>query len=79
MEQGPVIATLHSMSDVWDAYRGELDGVEDRESVNPAGRQHAGFALAAASRYYVMEAGRITSTGAGVADAHADVRAAMAI
>jgi urea transport system ATP-binding protein len=41
--------------------------------------QHVGFALAAASRYYVMEAGRITSTGAGGADAHADVRAAMAI
>ncbi|MGH3550088.1 MAG: urea ABC transporter ATP-binding subunit UrtE [Pseudonocardiaceae bacterium] len=41
--------------------------------------QHVGFALAAASCYYVMEAGRITSTGAGGADAHADVRAAMAI
>jgi urea transport system ATP-binding protein len=41
--------------------------------------QHVGFALAAASRYYVMEAGRITSAGAGGADAHADVRAAMAI
>ncbi|MGH3512533.1 MAG: urea ABC transporter ATP-binding subunit UrtE [Pseudonocardiaceae bacterium] len=41
--------------------------------------QHVGFALAAASHYYVMEAGRITSTGAGGADAHADVRAAMAI
>lgn len=41
--------------------------------------QHVGFALAAASRYYVMEAGRITSTGTGGADAHADVRAAMAI
>ena len=34
MEQGPVIATLHSMSDVWDAYRGELDGVEDRVRKN---------------------------------------------
>ncbi len=41
--------------------------------------QHVGFALAAASRYYVMEAGQITSTGTGGADAHADVRAAMAI
>ena len=30
--------------------------------------QHVGFALAAASRYYVMEAGRITSTGTGGAD-----------
>ncbi|MBH0201426.1 MAG: polyprenyl synthetase family protein [Nitrospira sp.] len=30
MTQGPAIAALHSMSDVWDAYRGELDGVEDR-------------------------------------------------
>jgi urea transport system ATP-binding protein len=41
--------------------------------------QHVGFALAAASRYYVMEAGRITSTGTGGADAHDQVRAAMAI
>ncbi len=41
--------------------------------------QHVGFALAAASRYYVMEAGRITSTGDGGADAHEHVRAAMAI
>jgi urea transport system ATP-binding protein len=41
--------------------------------------QHVGFALAAANRYYVMAAGRITSTGAGGADAHAHVRAAMAI
>jgi energy-coupling factor transporter ATP-binding protein EcfA2 len=30
--------------------------------------QHVEFALAAASRYYVMEAGRITSTGAGGAE-----------
>ncbi|MGH3782255.1 MAG: urea ABC transporter ATP-binding subunit UrtE [Pseudonocardiaceae bacterium] len=41
--------------------------------------QHVGFALAAASRYYVMEAGRITSTGTGGTDAHDQVRAAMAI
>jgi urea transport system ATP-binding protein len=41
--------------------------------------QHVGFALAAASRYYVMEAGHITSTGEGGADAHEQVRAAMAI
>ncbi|HEX8759025.1 MAG TPA: urea ABC transporter ATP-binding subunit UrtE [Pseudonocardiaceae bacterium] len=41
--------------------------------------QHVGFALAAASRYYVMEAGQITSTGAGGADAHDHVRTAMAI
>ncbi|MGH3765407.1 MAG: urea ABC transporter ATP-binding subunit UrtE [Pseudonocardiaceae bacterium] len=41
--------------------------------------QHVGFALAAASRYYVLEAGRITSAGAGGADAHEQVRAAMAI
>ena len=34
MAQGPAIATLHSMSDVWDAYRGELDGVEDRVKKN---------------------------------------------
>jgi octaprenyl-diphosphate synthase len=34
MTQGPVIAPLNSMSDVWDAYRGELDGVEDRVRKN---------------------------------------------
>jgi urea transport system ATP-binding protein len=41
--------------------------------------QHVGFALAAATRYYVMAAGRITSTGDGGIDAHDQVRAAMAI
>jgi urea transport system ATP-binding protein len=41
--------------------------------------QHVCFALAAASRYYVMEAGRITSTGDGGTDALDHVRAAMAI
>lgn len=41
--------------------------------------QHVGFALAAASRYYVMEAGRITSSGDGGAGALDQVRAAMAI
>jgi urea transport system ATP-binding protein len=41
--------------------------------------QHVGFALAAASRYYVMEAGRITSSGDGGADALDHVRSAMAI
>lgn len=41
--------------------------------------QHVGFALAAASHYYVMEAGRVTSTGAGGPEAHAQVRTAMAI
>ena len=34
MTQGPVIATPQSMSDVWDAYRGELDGLEDRVRKN---------------------------------------------
>jgi urea transport system ATP-binding protein len=41
--------------------------------------QHVGFALAAATRYYVLEAGHITSTGDGGVDAHEQVRAAMAI
>jgi urea transport system ATP-binding protein len=41
--------------------------------------QHVGFALAAASRYYIMEAGRITSTGDGGTGAHDQVRTAMAI
>lgn len=41
--------------------------------------QHVGFALAAASRYYVMEAGQVTSAGDGGTDAHDQVRTAMAI
>ncbi len=41
--------------------------------------QHIGFALAAAAKYYVLESGRVTSSGAGGAAAEADVRAAMAI
>jgi urea transport system ATP-binding protein len=41
--------------------------------------QHVGFALAAANRYYVMEAGQISATGEGGADAQEQVRAAMAI
>jgi urea transport system ATP-binding protein len=41
--------------------------------------QHVGFALAAASCCYVMEAGRVTSSGDGGAGALDDVRAAMAI
>ena len=34
MPQGPVISTIHSMADVWDAYRDELEGVEDRVRKN---------------------------------------------
>src|SRR5512146_2522028 len=30
MPQGPVTSTIHSMADVWDAYRHELDGIEDQ-------------------------------------------------
>ena len=41
--------------------------------------QHIGFALAAASRYYVLHAGHVTTTGTGGADAHDKVRAAMTI
>ncbi|MEU5842393.1 urea ABC transporter ATP-binding subunit UrtE [Rhodococcus sp. NPDC047139] len=41
--------------------------------------QHIGFALDNALRYYVLESGRITSTGEGGADAASTVRAAMAI
>lgn len=41
--------------------------------------QHIGFALEAAQRYYVLESGRVTSSGEGGADAQAAVRAAMAI
>ncbi|PFX02826.1 High-affinity branched-chain amino acid transport ATP-binding protein LivF [Nocardia farcinica] len=41
--------------------------------------QHIGFALQAAQRYYVLESGRVSSTGAGGAGAKTAVRAAMAI
>jgi urea transport system ATP-binding protein len=41
--------------------------------------QHVGFALRSTGSYYVLESGRITASGAGGADALADVRAAMAV
>ncbi|WP_241386597.1 urea ABC transporter ATP-binding subunit UrtE [Rhodococcus sp. CH91] len=41
--------------------------------------QHIGFALDNALHYYVLESGRVTSTGDGGVEAAATVRAAMAI
>ncbi len=41
--------------------------------------QHVGFALRTTERYYVLESGRVASSGAGGADAVADVRSAMAV
>ena len=41
--------------------------------------QHVGFALAASSRYYVLESGRVTAEGVGGAAQEGDVRAAMAL
>ncbi|GIE84638.1 urea ABC transporter ATP-binding subunit UrtE [Actinoplanes regularis] len=41
--------------------------------------QHVGFALRAAQRYYVLEAGRVTSTGDGGADAESTVREALTV
>ncbi|MBL1075839.1 urea ABC transporter ATP-binding subunit UrtE [Nocardia sp. 2] len=41
--------------------------------------QHIGFALQAAQQYYVLQSGRITSSGAGGAGAESAVRLAMAI
>ncbi|HEY3736720.1 MAG TPA: ATP-binding cassette domain-containing protein [Jatrophihabitans sp.] len=41
--------------------------------------QHVGFALRTAGTYYVLESGRVTSTGAGGESAIAAVRAAMAV
>ena len=41
--------------------------------------QHVGFALNAAQRYYVLEAGRVTSTGAGGAEAEPAVRQALTV
>ncbi len=34
MSNGPVISTVQTMSDVWDAYRDELEGVEDQVRKN---------------------------------------------
>jgi urea transport system ATP-binding protein len=41
--------------------------------------QHVGFALQAAQRYYVMESGRVTSTGDGGLEAGTSVRAALSV
>jgi urea transport system ATP-binding protein len=41
--------------------------------------QHVGFALTAASTYYVMESGRVTASGDGGSASSESVRAAMAI
>ncbi len=41
--------------------------------------QHIGFALTAAARYHVLEAGRVTSSGAGGVDAEPAVRAALTV
>jgi urea transport system ATP-binding protein len=41
--------------------------------------QHVGFALRMTDKYYVLESGRVTSTGAGGAGAEGAVRAAMAV
>jgi urea transport system ATP-binding protein len=41
--------------------------------------QHVGFAMRAAERYYVLEAGRVTSSGAGGTGAEQTVRAALSV
>ena len=41
--------------------------------------QHIGFALESSQRYYVIESGRITSSGVGGSSSEAEVRAAMTI
>ena len=41
--------------------------------------QHVGFALNAAQRYYVLEAGRVTSSGDGGAGAESAVRQALTV
>ena len=41
--------------------------------------QHVGFALEAAERYYVLEAGRVTSSGAGGEAAESAVREALTV
>ena len=41
--------------------------------------QHVGFALRAAGQYYVLESGRVTSSGAGGPDAESAVRTALSV
>ncbi|CAM5282111.1 urea ABC transporter ATP-binding subunit UrtE [Streptomyces aurantiogriseus] len=41
--------------------------------------QHVGFAMRAAQRYHILEAGRVTSSGAGGRDAERSVRAALSV
>jgi urea transport system ATP-binding protein len=41
--------------------------------------QHVGFALTAAQHYYVLESGRVTSTGPGGEGSRAAVRAALSV
>ncbi|WP_119291880.1 urea ABC transporter ATP-binding subunit UrtE [Streptomyces sp. YIM 130001] len=41
--------------------------------------QHVGFALRGADRYYVLEAGRVTSSGTGGQQAHEAVREALSV
>jgi urea transport system ATP-binding protein len=41
--------------------------------------QHVGFAMRAAQRYYVLEAGRVTSSGEGGAEAEVAVREALSV
>ncbi|MGC9542420.1 urea ABC transporter ATP-binding subunit UrtE [Streptomyces sp. UG1] len=41
--------------------------------------QHVGFAMRAAERYYVLEAGRVTSSGDGGTGAEQTVRAALSV
>ncbi|WP_406369368.1 urea ABC transporter ATP-binding subunit UrtE [Streptomyces sp. NBC_00647] len=41
--------------------------------------QHVGFAMRAARRYYVLEAGRVTSSGEGGRDAERAVREALSV
>ncbi|SDN44459.1 urea ABC transporter ATP-binding protein [Streptomyces sp. cf386] len=41
--------------------------------------QHVGFAMRAAQRYYVLEAGRVTSSGEGGAKAEGAVREALSV
>ncbi|MGE2727232.1 urea ABC transporter ATP-binding subunit UrtE [Mycolicibacterium pulveris] len=41
--------------------------------------QHIGFALESSQRYYILEAGRLTSSGTGGSASETHVRAAMAI
>jgi urea transport system ATP-binding protein len=58
---------------------GALNSLSGAMAISEVTVQHIGFALESSQRYYILESGRVTSSGTGGSASEADVRAAMAI